>query len=344
MVRFMRVVPVVHLSVSRGLALFLAVLAQGALFAQAVGGGRVVFAEGREFSIVRAGVTSLYKPDTDDLASIQVMPGDLLQTAASTFVEVQLVPSGTVLKIAENSSFVFRGLGPRGSETSLSLIYGRVRAKVAALNSTESFSIRSNQTVAGVRGTDFGFDSVVSPGKGADGAVSKPEVKVYCFEGEVVVTPVAEQKATVTVKADELVSLDLSQQVPVVERRAVDPEVVDFWRTNDFKGTTPISAPPGVDLAILPTSPRTVVSEEELRYSAPDFRPYRTALASKNVAIGASLVFGVLGAVLQGIGISYIAQDDYDRGAQFVHGGLAAMAPAAISLVYSLFIDVKPSE
>lgn len=320
-----------------------AVLGSVSAFAQEGSRGSVVYAEGREFSIVRGGVSSLYKPDVDDLGAIEIKTGDLIQTAASTFVEVQLVPSGTVVKIAENSSFVFRGLGSSGGDTSLGLLYGRVRAKVATLGATESFSIRSNQTVAGVRGTDFGFDSIAKPGNSSEGAVLKPELKVYCFEGEVEVTPVAEQKASVSVRADELVSLDLSQSVPVVERRAVDADVVEFWKANEFRGPTPIPAPSGVDLTAQ-NAPVQRVVETEIRYIAPDFRPYRTAIASKNVAIGATLAFAVFGTVLQGIGLSYIAKDDYDQGAPYIHGGAAALAPAAISLLYSLFIDVKTAD
>lgn len=338
-------------SFSRGILIVpvLAVLISVSASAQEGSRGSVVYAEGREFSIVRGGVSSLYKPDVDDLLSIQIRTGDVIQTAASTFVEVQLVPSGTVLKIAENSSFVFRGLGGSGGsggsvgDTSLGLIYGRVRAKVAKLGAAESFAIRSGQTVAGVRGTDFGFDSIVKQGNALDGAVLKPELKVYCFEGEVEVTPVAEQKASVSVRADELVSVDLSRTVPVVERRAVDADVVEFWRANEFRGSTPIPAPEGVDLAVQGT-PVQRITETEIRYVAPDFRPYRTAIASKNVAVGASLMFAALGAVLQGVGLSYIADDDYDRGAPYIQGGAIALAPAAVSLLYSLFIDVKTAD
>ena len=332
-------------SFSRGILIVpvLAVLLSVSASAQEGSRGSVVYAEGREFSIVRGGVSSLYKPDVDDLGSIQIRTGDVIQTAASTFVEVQLVPSGTVLKIAENSSFVFRGLGGSGGDTSLGLIYGRVRAKVAKLGAAESFAIRSSQTVAGVRGTDFGFDSIVKQGNALDGAVLKPELRVYCFEGEVEVTPVADQKASVSVRADELVSVDLSQTVPVVERRAVDADVVEFWRANEFRGPTPIPAPEGVDLALQGT-PVQRITETEIRYVAPDFRPYRSAIASKNVAVGASLIFAALGAVLQGVGLSYIADDDYDRATPYIQGGTIALAPAAVSLLYSLFIDVKTAD
>jgi len=89
------------------------------------------------------------KVDDPETIGLRIEPGDLVQTKASTFVEIQLVrrvPCSSSPRTAPSSS---RGSETRAESVSLGLIYGRVRAKVAKLSGAESFSIRSGGTVAG---------------------------------------------------------------------------------------------------------------------------------------------------------------------------------------------------
>lgn len=336
----------------------LAAFAAG-LSAQETAGGVVVYAEGREFSVVRAGSAVRFSLSDDAYLGYALRAGDLLQTGPSTFVEVQLKPKGSMLKIAENSSFVFQGIGGNAESTTLQLLYGRVRAKVAKASGNESFTIRSKNTTAGVRGTDFGFDSILAPGAG----MNAPTVRVYAFSGELSVSPYAPESSAsappaLAVKAGELLVVDASASLPVVERRMVDEEVKAYWRVNDFKGKPPIVPPPSASLSAAPPpsapsaagptppassdpapSPRANATETEAKFSIIDVRPYKSALVAKNTAIGVSIAFNAVGFAVQAVGAYFVASGaNAQAGSYMVLGGGALVGASVVTLVSSLLI------
>ena len=166
----------------------------------------IIYVEGEEFEILDARNREV-EMDALDAIGQELYAGDLILTEDSTFVELQLVPSENVVKIAENTNFRIEKRYPQGGGT-FSMVYGRVRAKVKKLTGGEKFIIRSESAVAGVRGTDFGVSVVipvpstdVPPGGGAEAPseaasreataeeVETPLTRVYCFEGEVDVAP-----------------------------------------------------------------------------------------------------------------------------------------------------------
>ena len=136
-------------------ACFVTAFGSPAAFSQEKPRGTIVYADGNGFSLVRAGVVTNFIPADGLCLGYIVYPGDLLQTGSGSFVEVQLRPKGTMLKVAENTSFIFQNIGDANTETNLNLLYGRVRAKVAKISGTESFTIRSKSTTAGGSGDRF---------------------------------------------------------------------------------------------------------------------------------------------------------------------------------------------
>jgi len=286
-------------------------LAVGMLLAQEAAQGEIVYAEGQDFVLVRDGERAIYPVDDPDVMGLGVREGDLIQTGPRTFLEIQLLPRGTILKLAENSSFQFKGLSADGSTVSLSLVYGRIRSKVAKLTQDDSFVIRSGSTVAGVRGTDFGFDSILQA-SGSTGT-ALPAVRVYCFSGEVAVVPVttsdriAVDAPVITVQKNQMVSVDLSLDVPLVDRQPLDAETVRYWTSNEFKGEPRVPAPETALIAapaLLPPVATPTVDEKDVVLATPpvlqpDFAPYATALRSKNTAIGAAILFSCIGLGLQ---------------------------------------------
>ena len=310
----------------------------GSALAQESGSGEVVYAEGREFSVIRRGEVQTFKADDPEAVGYRIEAGDMVQTKASTFLEIQLVPQGTVLKLAENSSFMFKGLGSIGEDVSLGLIYGRVRAKVAKLSGTESFSIRSGTTVAGVRGTDFGFDAIARPAERSGGTFRPPEVSVYCFSGEVTVAPVAEldkesEAPMVVVKANELVKLDLTTEVPIVERSLINEEIKTYWIDHEFRGETPVPAPQAVPI---------IAPEKEVvvKYIEPDYEPYKKSAKVKNTAIVGAILMGTLGLGLQMAGVPDIIDGgDTDRGVGLLTTGTVCIGIGFSSLIMSYFIN-----
>lgn len=314
------------------------------------GSGEIVYAEGKDFSVVRQGNRTSYAVSDPQVIGLPVAEGDLIQTGGGTFVEVQLLPRGSVIKIAENSSFLFKGLGPEGATVSLGLLYGRVRAKVATLSGNDSFTIRTGSTVAGVRGTDFGMDSIIQPydNQTSDAVPSfTPSVRVYCFTGQVAVLPESTEDVippsapAVIIKKNEEVKVDLSSPIPLVERKSLEADTVQYWSQNDFKGSTPVAPPTTPALEVPPTTSRgdTTAAPAPVVLIKPDYTPFIRVNRAKNQSIGAAILFTSLGLLVQS---SALAMANYQGGdvqwGLFISGSIT-VGLGFMSLLPAIFIN-----
>ncbi len=94
-----------------------------------------------------------------------LLPGYTVQTLQST-AEIKLLPNGSIIKLAPQTSFTIKALQGRESApvNTFALAAGRLRA-VAAQTATgeKRYSIDTPAAVCGVRGTDFGLE--VQPGR-----------------------------------------------------------------------------------------------------------------------------------------------------------------------------------
>lgn len=213
------------------------------LFAES--SAEVVYAEGEGFSLVRNGQSDYYDIYLGDADALELKGGDLILTEADTWVEIQLADSGTIIKIAENTTFTLKTLQNEGGVFEVS--YGRVRARVEKLTSDTPFWIQGSDTVAGVRGTDFGYDLFYDPA-----SPEKKNVSVYCFEGEVEVvrqletgvdesfsadSDFAEGKAktsSVILRKNEMVSIESEDKTAPLDKSRIESEVKEFWELNEF--------------------------------------------------------------------------------------------------------------
>ncbi|HUX13736.1 MAG TPA: FecR domain-containing protein [Spirochaetia bacterium] len=234
--------------------------------------GLILYAEGSDLTVYRDGTLTDYDLSSTDVIGLPLFAGDLIQTGPGTLVELQLEPTRTQLKVAENTTFRIQSLGTAGT-AQVDLTYGRIRAKVERFAATVSaqgeypFSVRGLAAVAGVRGTDFGFDYVA----GTDGS-TVPVTRIYCFDGTVDVNginrseesgreaekPGKTMAGTVVIRADEMVTI---ASVPVQEESGkpagstpignahpeavfqtdtVSSSVTQFWNRYDFQAQ-PIS-------------------------------------------------------------------------------------------------------
>lgn len=150
----------------------------------------IIYADGYDMSIFRNEELLTYDVLRDDVIGLPLLPGDLIQTDPDTFVELQVMPSRTVIKVAENTTFRIEEIGGSGGG-SFDLSYGRLRARVDRITGNDRFQIRGRGAVAGVRGTDFGYDFVAEREGGVD-----TETQVYVFEGSVEVTETGDEAVT----------------------------------------------------------------------------------------------------------------------------------------------------
>lgn len=211
--------------------------------------GVIAFAYGDEVSIQSGSTYRNLKIGKDAVLGQQLKQGDLVQTGPKTVMEIQFQPSGTILKIAENTSVRISELA--GGKGTMEVLYGRVRSKVSKLSGTDSYQVKSATAVAGVRGTDFGYDVLVVPG-----AAKLMQAQVYCFEGTVAVTGSASPSAEpVLVEANQfLVIKPASSTAEVLDKNTtavqqgnqvlllstVMPEPIkEYWKERPLEsGTT----------------------------------------------------------------------------------------------------------
>lgn len=248
------------------LALFFGALS--AVSAQSDTYAFVIYAEGFDLSIFRNGELNTYDVLVDDVLGMPLLAGDLVQTGGDTFVEIQVMPSRTIVKVAENTTFEIESLGGAGGGT-FNMNYGRLRARVERITTNETFEIRGFTAVAGVRGTDFGYDMVVERQ-----ATNELQTRVYVFEGEVDVSEniaveadaegVQATPQTVRLTAEEMVSVvtevpaalatdadrralpdeppservepaEATAQPVVFQKESLQEDIQEFWTERDFQ-------------------------------------------------------------------------------------------------------------
>lgn len=160
-------------------ALILFVLSLVPLYAQSE--AVISYAEGESFQLVRDGESSSFRIETDNVIGMPIFTEDTILTDRGSFVEILLESgNGAVIKIAENTTFSVAAMDGRGGGV-FQVSFGRIRVKAAALFDGSRFWVTGHDTVAGVRGTDFGYDIFYD--LQVDGA--ERQTTVYCFDGEV---------------------------------------------------------------------------------------------------------------------------------------------------------------
>jgi hypothetical protein len=223
-----------------GLACALSLAAAGAWAEDAA--AVIEFSSGDDVIVIREG----RRVASDDPIGLELFQGDQVQTGKGVFVEMRLSGGGSVVKLAENTTFVLERLSD--GQTSLQLVYGRVRAKVERLSGADSFSVRSSQAIAGVRGTDFGLDVVASRS-----ALAATTTNAYCFEGAVEVTAFVRSDAQIAesleaipqaflIQAGEMLRIEGAKGGTEAIKSTVDTSIRDFWAENDYVLVVPAKA------------------------------------------------------------------------------------------------------
>lgn len=163
----------------------------------------ISYAEGLGFTIISDGNRTSWNINVDDVIGLPLVEGDTVLTDNDSFVEIQLTGGdGGVVKLAENTTFRLMSLDESGGGV-FKVVYGRIRVKVSSLIGSSRLWVTGHDTVAGVRGTDFGYDLFYDPAEES----SVRNTAVYVFDGDVDV--VKYEKETVS-------KIDLMDTDPVV--------------------------------------------------------------------------------------------------------------------------------
>ncbi len=105
---------------------------------------------------------------------MELSMGDTVRTGA-TVAELCLEPNRSIIKLGPQTDFTIETLqGPDSDVNAFTLLSGRIRAIAAKGTGAQNYSVLTPSAVCGVRGTDFGQETI--PGS-RDAAV--------CFKGEI---------------------------------------------------------------------------------------------------------------------------------------------------------------
>ncbi len=310
----------------------------------------ITYVEGESFDILDSSGRNL-EVDPYNAIGTELSEGVTVLTYENTFIELELLESRHIIKIAENTDFRLESI-KSGSETRFRMLYGSVRAKVGKLTRSESFRIKSNEAVAGVRGTDFGM-TVVVPREGKE---EKPETSVYCFKGEVEVIPVApniEVKKPVVIRANEMVSIaPLTEEEPV-KVQPIPKNILDYWETHRFRSERSLKS----EEEKAPVEKGVVKERVEKREGAKTTGSdvvRREILASiekyersRSAYIGAGAVLTTAGFILEGAGLWSMLNPGYVSGVftftspQMVSGSLAVSGGVLFTAAVFTFVKAN---
>ncbi len=317
----------------RGSFLGALVLAVAGAWAQGTVAATIEFSSGDDIVVIRSGKRLPFK----DPIGLELFQGDQLQTGKGIFVEMRLGTGNTILKLAENTTFVLERL--EGGQTSLQLVYGRMRAKVEKLTGADSFSVYSTQAVAGVRGTDFGLDVIASRSTVAAATMTR----AYCFEGSVEVVALVRSAAQAAesleaipksfiISAGEMVRIEGVPGKMDAVKQAVEESIRSFWMANDYEAEE--------DEAPADAVPASAAAVESGKASVNGQASFEQGFAQGYDA--ARLEFGKGPELAQGGFLSQTEADAIRAAARLQAGGIVAggliSTIAAGSAVYGFFL------
>jgi hypothetical protein len=161
-------------------------------------------------------------------------------------LEIQLIPSGTLIKLAENTSLSYGGVDSSGNFAELGLLYGSIRGVTGF--GTNSVAIRGGGVTARIDSGDVGIDFVIEPG--LRNSVMRPLFRLYPFRGRAEVFPYGRDSVAyfggaqlIAVEQGESLSFDVSPPYTYAERKALAREKADYWRNSNFSGRAPLPMP-----------------------------------------------------------------------------------------------------
>jgi hypothetical protein len=301
-----------------------------ALYAQDYSGWRLYHAEG-DIVLTSRGSRTIYKSGSSDFEGTLLKSQDMIQTGSGK-AEIQIIPANaapgeyTVLKLGENTSLLVDSLK---ADPSLELLYGRIRAVNGA--AAPVLTIRSGNSSSSIRNSDTALDFVARPGQ------TQPVLAIHCFRGQGELTPVVQtgsgDSSKLPIRAQETLTMEYHIPFSYVERKALDPQTVAYWRASRFTGSAPLAMPavelgpslPPEDAGAGKTQADTIV------YAPPAFPANGGARKIKNGYIITGLLLVTAGAAMQGYSF-------FGNGSPEVKDGLfyGAYGPLGLGAVFLL--------
>jgi len=148
-----------------------------------------------------------------------VLLNDLLKTANKGRVRV-LLDDGSILTVGQNSQLQVREHNVQSQQTSMEMLYGKMRAQVVKMTAPNAkWEVRTSTAICGVLGTDFYIEATPT------------RTRVVVFDGVVRMTPLAAAAAAVTVSAGQQAVSTSSSATPPTAASASQIQVAQAATT-----------------------------------------------------------------------------------------------------------------
>jgi hypothetical protein len=276
-------------------------------------------AEGSDFSLSSRGEPRMFNPEEAASGGLTLSAGDLIQTGGGSFLELQLLPSGTLIKVSENTTFAFNGYDLSGRFADFGLLYGRIRLVSGTGGGNKTVVVRSANISVRIEEGDLGIDYVMEPLARGRGGTPKPMLSLYGFGGKAEVFPFPSEGSpvqagdikSIVVGKGEFLFLEIASPMVFAERKALAGDIIDFWERHNFSGTPPLAMPPvtlpgipgGTEVTQAPPEvPEAVVQDNP--FDSVDYPALTRARAVKNTALVTGLLLTAGSVTVQGLAYS----------------------------------------
>lgn len=139
--------------------------------------GRITYADGDEFIIVRDDQPVRYAASPAVAEGVQLRPGDYLITEDGTTIEIQLGLEGAVVQVLENTSLEVSSLDASGRAL-LTVDYGRLRLISTGTDTSDAVTIMGPHVVAQGGTARAAYGVTVAPD-----TAGGPTTEIECYEG-----------------------------------------------------------------------------------------------------------------------------------------------------------------
>jgi hypothetical protein len=224
-------------------------------------GALIYYAQGNDFALTVNGTRSIIAVGDTDFARMELHRSDVVQTGAGVFLEIQLLPSGTVIKLAENTSLVYNGFDANGRFTDIGLLYGRVRLVTGIGQGEKTVVIRAGNNAVRIQEGDIGADYAVDPASLGSHLAVLPLLTIFNFKGSAEVHPFIPGIDTLKplpVGEIESLSVEISPPLIYAGRKPLEGDIIGFWNRGNFAGFPPVPMP---DTTLPELSPAPVVQQ-----------------------------------------------------------------------------------
>jgi hypothetical protein len=244
-------------------------------------GARIYHVTGGDFALNLRGKRSVFTDGEIGKTGMELERSGIVHTGPGTFLEIQLLSFGTVVKLSENSSLIYNGIDETGKFEDLGLLYGKIRVLTGngtASGQVKTIVVRSGGISTKINEGDFAFDYIFQPG--GQNSVPRPQFFFNTLRGSAEVFPygmrgnsaLSESVHALTANKGECLFLDVSSVHTYAEKRPISRDILGYWDYHNFSGSPPRPMPDTRIAAeeILKTGPEIVEIVREVEIFRPD--------------------------------------------------------------------------